>query len=147
MPKKKAEQLIDIAASVLDDLGIVDEDLRQDVYVYVLSNDLYNEKSKIIKNKIKDFIIYKLMKQKEEITKTNNAIRSYNQLALYSILADLLFNELDEDLAVAIVIKFGLDPAVTYDSNNLTCDEVETLSAKGLKKLKALANNLADIKA
>lgn len=142
---KTAEQLIAIATEVLNNSNIVDEDLRQDVYLYVLSNDLCNEKSRVIKNRIKDFIIHKLIKvTKKEAT--NDSSRSYDQLALYSILADLLFNRLDKELAVAIVIKYGLDPAVSYDSN-FTHKKVEELSAKGIKKLKAIANDIADAEA
>lgn len=145
MPKAKtAEQLIALATDVLNSSNIVDEDLRQDVYLYVLSNDLCNEKSKIIKNRIKDFIIHRLIK----VTKKEaaNSSRSYDQLALYSILADLLFNKLDKELAVAIVIKYGLDPAVSYDSN-FTHKKVEKLSAEGVKKLKAIANKIAETEA
>lgn len=145
MPKTKtAEQLIALATDVLNSSNIVDEDLRQDVYLYVLSNDLCNEKSKIIKNRIKDFIIHRLIK----VTKKEaaNSSRSYDQLALYSILADLLFNKLDKELAVAIVIKYGLDPAVSYDSN-FTHKKVEKLSAEGVKKLKAIANKIAETEA
>ena len=142
MPKTKtAEQLIALATDVLNSSNIVDEDLRQDVYLYVLSNDLCNEKSKIIKNRIKDFIIHRLIK----VTKKDSS-RSYDQLALYSILADLLFNRLDKELAVAIVIKYGLDPAVSYDSN-FTHKKVEKLSAEGVKKLKAIANKIAETEA
>ena len=75
-----------------------------------------------------------------------NSSRSYDQLALYSILADLLFNKLDKELAVAIVIKYGLDPAVSYDSN-FTHKKVEKLSAEGVKKLKAIANKIAETEA
>lgn len=141
---KTAEQLIAIATEVLNNSNIVDEDLRQDAYLYVLSNDLCNEKSRVIKNRIKDFIIHKLIKTKEVIG--NNAARSYDQMALYSILADLLFNRLDKDLAVSIIIKYGLDPAISYDSN-FTHKKVEELSAKGIKKLKAIANEIADAEA
>ena len=141
---KTAEQLIAIATEVLNDTNIVDEDLRQDVYLYVLSNDLCNEKSRIIKNRIKDFIIHKLIKTKEVIS--NNTVRSYDQMALYSILADLLFNRLDKDLAVSIIIKYDLDPAISYDSN-FTHKKVEELSAEGIKKLKAIANEIADAEA
>lgn len=146
MPKTKtAEQLIALATDVLNSSNIVDEDLRQDVYLYVLSNDLCNEKSKIIKNRIKDFIIHRLIKvTKKEAA--NDSSRSYDQLALYSILADLLFNKLDKELAVAIVIKYGLDPAVSYDSN-FTHKKVEKLSAEGVKKLKAIANKIAETEA
>lgn len=141
---KTAEQLIAIATEVLNDTNIVDEDLRQDVYLYVLSNDLCNEKSGIIKNRIKDFIIHKLIKTKEVIS--NNTVRSYDQMTLYSILADLLFNRLDKDLAVSIIIKYDLDPAISYDSN-FTHKKVEELSAEGIKKLKAIANEIADAEA
>lgn len=141
---KTAEQLIAIATEVLNNSNIVDEDLRQDAYLYVLSNDLCNEKSRVIKNRIKDFIIHKLIKTKEAIG--NNIVRSYDQMALYSILADLLFNRLDKDLAVSIIIKYGLDPAISYDSN-FTHKKVEELSAKGIKKLKAIANDIADAEA
>lgn len=141
---KTAEQLIAIATEVLNDTNIVDEDLRQDVYLYVLSNDLCNEKSRIIKNRIKDFIIHKLIKTKEVIS--NNTVRSYDQMTLYSILADLLFNRLDKDLAVSIIIKYDLDPAISYDSN-FTHKKVEELSAEGIKKLKAIANEIADAEA
>ena len=141
---KTAEQLIAIATEALNNSNIVDEDLRQDAYLYVLSNDLCNEKSRVIKNRIKDFIIHKLIKTKEVIG--NNAARSYDQMALYSILADLLFNRLDKDLAVSIIIKYGLDPAISYDSN-FTHKKVEELSAKGIKKLKAIANEIADAEA
>ena len=144
MTKIKAEQLIAIATEVLNDTNIVDEDLRQDVYLYVLSNDLCNEKSRIIKNRIKDFIIHKLIKTKEVIS--NNTVRSYDQMTLYSILADLLFNRLDKDLAVSIIIKYDLDPAISYDSN-FTHKKVEELSAEGIKKLKAIANEIADAEA
>lgn len=141
---KTAEQLIAIATEVLNNSNIVDEDLRQDAYLYVLSSDLCNEKSRVIKNRIKDFIIHKLIKTKEVIG--NNAARSYDQMALYGILADLLFNRLDKDLAVSIIIKYGLDPAISYDSN-FTHKKVEELSAKGIKKLKAIANEIADAEA
>ena len=141
---KTAEQLIAIATEVLNNSNIVDEDLRQDAYLYVLSNDLCNEKSRVIKNRIKDFIIHKLIKTKEAIC--NNTVRSYDQMALYNILADLLFNRLDKDLAVSIIIKYGLDPAISYDSN-FTHKKVEELSAKGIKKLKAIANDIADAEA
>lgn len=141
---KTAEQLIAIATEVLNNSNIVDEDLRQDAYLYVLSNDLCNEKSRVIKNRIKDFIIHKLIKTKEVIG--NNAARSYDQMALYSILADLLFNRLDKDLAVSIIIKYGLDPAISYDSN-FTHKKVEELSAKGIDRLKAIANEIADAEA
>lgn len=142
---KTAEQLIAIATEVLNDTNIVDEDLRQDVYLYVLSNDLCNEKSGIIKNRIKDFIIHKLIKvTKKEAT--NDSSRSYDQMTLYSILADLLFNRLDKDLAVSIIIKYDLDPAISYDSN-FTHKKVEELSAEGIKKLKAIANDIADAEA
>ena len=141
---KTAEQLIAIATEVLNNSNIVDEDLRQDAYLYVLSSDLCNEKSRVIRNRIKDFIIHKLIKTKEVIG--NNAARSYDQMALYSILADLLFNRLDKDLAVSIIIKYGLDPAISYDSN-FTHKKVEELSAKGIKKLKAIANEIADAEA
>ena len=146
MPKTKtAEQLIALATDVLNSSNIVDEDLRQDVYLYVLSNDLCNEKSKIIKSRIKDFIIHRLIKvTKKEVA--NDSSRSYDQLALYSILADLLFNRLDKELAIAIVIKYGLDPAVSYDSN-FTHKKVEKLSAEGVKKLKAIANKIAETEA
>lgn len=144
MTKIKAEQLIAIATEVLNNANIVDEDLRQDVYLYVLSNDLCNEKPRIIKNRIKDFIIHKLIKAKEATS--NNIVRSYDQMTLYSILADLLFNRLDKDLAVSIIIKYGLDPAMSYDSN-FTHKKVEELSAEGIKKLKAIANEIADAEA
>ena len=146
MPKTKtAEQLIALATDVLNSSNIVDEDLRQDVYLYVLSNDLCNEKSKIIKSRIKDFIIHRLIKvTKKEVA--NDSSRSYDQLALYSILADLLFNRLDKELAIAIVITYGLDPAVSYDSN-FTHKKVEKLSAEGVKKLKAIANKIAETEA
>lgn len=137
------EKLISTTSSVLDEFNIIDEDMRQDVYLAVIqnSNKLLNCDDVI--DSIKDIIIkcYNNNITEQQQKPQSQCSHKYDKYILCEILADGIFNKLPQPYKTAIIVKFELDPTIKC---RLSSSEIDMLSAEAMPILKKWANTMAD---
>lgn len=126
---KTTEDLIAITREVLDELGVVDEDKRQDVYLYTITNRL-SLNVNTIRDKIKKF----LSKRKRE-NKSKN-ISFDDRMEMYEALAKVLFYDLDDTHRDAVLLYYELDPSVTYESTGLDPTSAQQTALEAVEIMK-----------
>lgn len=110
------DDLITFTTKVLDRMVVKDEDVRQEVYLYVLTN-----KGKFLDRSISnceddiEAYVVKLLITNGAIEPSEPKKYKYDQFELYKIASRLIFNELDEKHRTALIIKYRLDPAYDYN--------------------------------
>lgn len=139
------DDLVKITTQILNEFNICDEDVKQDIYLFAIqnANELMKKEEAEIVSSIKNVIIHTLVGADSCDQKCNKTKNNYDQFTLYEIAADAIFNMLRWDYRTAILIKFNLDPAVTYDKY-FTRKRVDALSEEGIESLKQWANSIAE---
>lgn len=111
------DDLITFTTKVLDRMVVKDEDVRQEVYLYVLTNKekfLNRGTSKCCEDYIEAYVV-KLLITNEAMESSEPKKYKYDQFELYKIASRLIFNELDERHRTGLIIKYKLDPAYDYN--------------------------------
>lgn len=126
---KTTEDLIALTKEVLDELGIVDEDKRQDVYLYTITNRL-SLNTNTIRDEIKKFLSKRKRKNKSK------SISFDDRMKMYEDLAKVLFYDLDDTHRDAVLLYYELDPSVTYESTGMNPTSAQQTALEAVKIMK-----------
>ena len=110
------DDLIAFTTKILDRMVVKDEDVRQEVYLYVLTNKgkFLNRDTSKCEDDIEAYVV-KLLITNEAMESSEPKKYKYDQFELYKIASRLIFNELDEKHRTGLIIKYKLDPAYDYN--------------------------------
>lgn len=126
---KTTEDLLAIAKEAMDELGIVDEDKRQDVYLYTITNRS-SLNANTIKGEIKNIIFKRKRKNKSEIISFDDRMKMYEDLA------KVLFYDLDDIHRDAVLLYYELDPSVTYESTGMNPTSAQQTALEAVEIMK-----------